>query len=93
MSLVSRLATANQPVGIKIPSSPDLESDLPVGDPTEASIVVQQPAQTISQADPACLIPESAHHPTAQTTVGLKISGGFSPQSPPCVYALEDLKQ
>ena len=61
----SWLETANQPVGIESPSSPDLESDLPAGDPTE---VMQQPAQTISQADPARSTPESAHHPTAQTT-------------------------
>ena len=73
MSLVSRLATANQPVGIKTPSSPDIESDLPAGDPTE---VVQQPAQIISQANPACLTPESAHHLTAQITVGLKLGRG-----------------
>ena len=36
---------------------------------------MQQHAQTISQADPACSTPEGAHHPTAQTTVALKIWG------------------
>ena len=43
MSLVSWLATVNQPVGIESPSAPDLENDLPARDhnpdPTE---VVQQ---------------------------------------------------
>ena len=70
MLFVLWLATANQPVGIESLSSPDLKSCLPAGGPTE---VVQQPVQTIRQADPAYLTPESAHHPTAQTTVGLKI--------------------
>ena len=77
MSLVSWLATTNQPVGIKSPSSSDLESDLQAGEE------VQQPAQTNSQADPACLIPESAHHPSAQTTVRLKIWGALAPKALP----------
>ena len=38
---------------------------LPAGNPTEA---VQQPAQIISQPGP-----ESAHHPTAQTTVRVEM--------------------
>ena len=93
MLLLSRLTTANQPVGIESSSSPDLESDLPADDQTE---VIQQPAQIDRQSasliQPAGWIPESVHHPTALTTLALKI-WGFSPQSPPGIYAIGEKKQ